>query len=79
MMADNFPKLGKRDPHQDALTYDVLTIGQAETIKISKRKTRNPHKTMSRFLSKTVKQWHDIFKALITLKENNYQQSFSWQ
>ena len=93
MMADNFPKLGKRDPHQDALTYDVLTIGQAETMKISKRKTRdphktmsrflrktrNPHKTMSRFLSKTVKQWHDIFKALITLKENNYQQSFSWQ
>ena len=79
MMADNFPKLGKRDPHQDALTYDVLTIGQAETIKISKRKTRNPHKTMSRFLSNTVKQWHVIFKALITLKENNYQQSFSWQ
>ena len=40
MMADNFPKLGKRNPHQDALTYDVLTIGQGETIKICKRKTR---------------------------------------
>lgn len=40
MLADNFPKLGKRDPHQDALTYNVLIIGQAETIKISKRKTR---------------------------------------
>ena len=39
MMADNFPELGKRDPHQDALTYDVLTIGRGETIKISKRKT----------------------------------------
>lgn len=40
MMADNFPKLGKRDPHQDALTFDVLIISQGENIKISKRKTR---------------------------------------
>lgn len=76
MMADNFPKLGKRCPHQDALTYDVLIIGKAETIKISKKKKRESHKTMSRFLSKTVRQWHDIFKAL---KESNCQKSFSWQ
>ena len=46
MMADNFPKLGKRGPHQDALTYDVLIIGKAETIKISKKKKRESHKTI---------------------------------
>ena len=46
MMAGNFPKLGKRDPHQDALTYDVLTIGQRETIKISKRKNRSIEETL---------------------------------
>ena len=40
MMADSFPKLGKRNPHQDALTFDVLIIRQEETIKISKRKTK---------------------------------------